>query len=81
MARKRYFTTEEVLRELAMDSGSDMEPEDDDFLPDGYDFVAESSGEAMLYKPVFVPFHEKRSGKCLFSKLSPFSTWPLFLLP
>ena len=42
-----------------MDTDSDMEPEDDDFLPDGYDFVAESSEEAALYEPVFVPFHEK----------------------
>ena len=32
MARKPYFMTEEVLRELAMDSDSDMELEDDDFF-------------------------------------------------
>ena len=40
---------EEVLRELVMDSNSDMEPEDDDFLPDGDDFVTESSDETMLH--------------------------------
>ena len=36
-----------VLRELAMDSYSYMEPEDDDFLPDGDDIVAENSDEDM----------------------------------
>ena len=40
---------EEVLRELVMDSNSDMEPEDDDFLPDGDDFVTGSSDETMLH--------------------------------
>ena len=53
MARKQYFTTE------AMGSVSDMEPEDDDFLPDGDDFVAENSGEAVLDESVFLRFHEK----------------------
>ena len=32
MARKRHFTTDEVLRELAVDSNSDREPEDDAFF-------------------------------------------------
>ena len=40
--------TEEVLQELAEDSDSDVEPEDEDFLPHGDDFVAESSNEAVL---------------------------------
>ena len=33
MARKQYLMTQEVLRELAMgsDSDMDMEPKDDDF--------------------------------------------------
>ena len=61
-----------------MDSDSDMEPEDDDFLPDGDDFVIENSGEAMLDEPVFVRFYQKNFGRCLFTKLSPFSAWPLF---
>ena len=67
MARKQYITTEEVLWELAMDSDRDMEPDDDDILPNGDDFVAENSGEAMLEEPVFVRFFFffKRSGKCL----------------
>ena len=30
MARKGYFMTKKVLRELATDSDSDMESEDDD---------------------------------------------------
>ena len=34
------------------DSDSDREPEDNDFLPDGDDFVTESSGEAVLDEPV-----------------------------
>ena len=29
------------------------------FLPDGDDFVAESSGQAMLDEPVFVRFYQK----------------------
>ena len=46
--------TEEVLRQLAMDSDSDMEPKNDDSLPDhGDDFVVESSNEAMLDEPVY----------------------------
>ena len=35
MARKQHFTTEGVPHELKMDSDSDMEQEDDDFLPAG----------------------------------------------
>ena len=54
MTRKRYFMTQEVLRELAMDSDSDMEPEDNVFLPDGGEFVAESSNDAVLDEPVYL---------------------------
>ena len=85
-----------------MDSDINMESEDDDlglvfccwcscffffFLPDGDDFVAENSGEAVLDEPVLVVFMKKKKlkyGKCFFTKLSSFSTWPLFfffLLP
>ena len=46
-ARERYYMMKVVLRELAMDSYSYMEPEDDDFLPDGDDIVAENSDEDM----------------------------------
>ena len=56
MARKRYFTTEEILQQLTTDSDSGMGPEDDDFLPDADDFVTENSGEAVLDEPVFVCF-------------------------
>ena len=54
MSRKRYFTEEEIFRELAMDSDSYMEPEDDDFSLDGDDFITENGGEAVLDEPVFV---------------------------
>ena len=40
MERKRQFMTKAVLRELAMDSNSYMEPEEDDFVPYGDEFVA-----------------------------------------
>ena len=59
MARKQYFTMKEVPQELALDDDSDMKPEDIDFLPDGDDFVAQSSREAVLDEPVFVRFYEK----------------------
>ena len=65
-----------------MDSDSDMEPEEDDCLPDGDDFVLKSSDEAVLDEPVFVLFCfvcGKRFGKCLFTELSPISTWPVFV--
>ena len=52
MARKQYYTTEEVLQEMAMDSDSDMEPAHDEILPDGDDLVAERSNEAVLNEPV-----------------------------
>ena len=32
MARKRYFTMEEVIQDLAMNSDSEIEPEDDFFF-------------------------------------------------
>ena len=70
---------EEVLRELALDSDSDIEP-DDDFcvcvcVPDGDDFVAESSDEALLDEPAY--FSVKLVWK-VFTTLSPFSTWLFF---
>ena len=55
MARKQYSMVERAFQELAIDINSDMEPEDEGFwvffwccffLPDGDDFVAESSDEA-----------------------------------
>ena len=53
-----------------MDSNCDLEPEDDDFLPDGDYFVIENSGEAMLDEPVFVRFYEKiLEGVCLLNYL------------
>lgn len=51
MARKQYYTTEEVLQEMAMDSDSDMEPAHDEILLDSDD-LAESSNEAVLNEPV-----------------------------
>ena len=51
MSQRTTFTTEEVLRELAMDSDSDMEPSDDEFLPETDDFVAESSEDEMMIAP------------------------------
>ena len=42
----------EVLRELAMDSNSDMEPGDESFLLDGDDFIAKSSNGDMSDEPV-----------------------------
>ena len=46
------------------------------FLPDGGDFIAERSNEVMLDETVYC-FVWKRSGKCLFTNLSPFLTWRL----
>ena len=61
------FRTEEVVQELALDNDSDLEPEDNDFLPEGDDFVL--SDEAVLDEPIgcccFV-------GKCLYTKFSTF---------
>ena len=49
----RRSTMTRALRELAIDSDSDMEPEDDFFPPDRDDFAAESSDEAVLDGPVY----------------------------
>ena len=48
------------------------------FLPNGDDFVTENSSEAMLDEPAFVLM--KQVWK-VFTELSPFSKWLLFLLP
>ena len=52
MARNGRFTTEEIIRELYMDSDSDMEPDDDDFMPES----DESSDET-----VSVVLHNERT--------------------
>ena len=79
-ARERYYMMKVVLRELAMDSYSYMEPEDDDFLPDGDDFVAKSSDvdmsdELVLYTHVFLL---KTVWKMFVYKIILFSVWLLF---
>ena len=53
-----------------MDSQSDMEPEDNDFLPDGDDFVVKNSEEAVLDEPV---------GLCLFVCFFAKTDWKVFV--
>ena len=55
--------TEEVLQKLAIDSDSDMEPEDDDFWLDGDDFVLKINYEAVLDEPVLLFFFLKKVWK------------------
>ena len=76
MARNQYLMTEEVIIELTMGSDSDMEPEEEDFLPNGNDCVAGSCNETLLGEPA-VFFCVKKVWKVC-TKLSPFSTWLLF---
>ena len=69
--------------ELAMDSNSYMEPEEEDFLPDGDSFVAERVMEIwqMNWYHVCMQFFWNSLENSLFTKLSHFSKWPVFLLP
>ena len=52
MVRKRQCMTKSVLRQWAIDSNTYMEPGDNDFLPDGADFVSESSDGDLSDEPV-----------------------------
>ena len=78
MARKRYFTTEDVLLELAMDSDIDMEPEDD-FFGQMLTILLQKVAMKLLDESVY--FCEKKVQKVFVYKISLFSTWlPFFLL-
>ena len=59
-----------------MGSDSDMEPEEEDFLPNGNDCVAGSCNETLLGEPAVFLCVKKVWKVC--TKLSPFSTWLLF---
>ena len=50
------------------------------FLPDGDDFVAESSGQAMLDEPVFVRFYQKGLDSVCLLNYPPFQHGRFLLL-
>ena len=75
MARKRYFTTEDALLELAMGSDIDMEPEDD-FFGQMLTILLQKVAMKLLDESVY--FCEKRSRKCLFTKYPSFQHGCLF---